>query len=95
MIKLKNGWCIDSDGRCYILQQEVTVLKGEHKGEKYIANQTYHSTLTAALEKLMHRGQMDIISNNDLTLKEAVKEFEKLNDEFKWLLIDVHEKECL
>lgn len=92
MIKLNNGWFIDSDGKCYILQQQGAPDKN---GEPTWKNQTYHSTLTAALEKLMHRDQMDIISNNDLTLKEAVKEFEKLNDEFKWLLIDVHEKECL
>lgn len=43
----------------------------------------------------MNREQMDVISQNDLTLKEALQEFKKLNDEFAALLEEVRREETL
>lgn len=91
MIKLKDGWQIDADGRCYILQQEVV----SKDGKAYLTNQTYPSTLARAIECVMNREQMDVISSNDLTLKEALLEFKKLNDEFADLLEEVRREEKL
>ena len=93
MIKLENGWQIDSDGRCYILQQEATVLKGDRKGEKYITNQTYHSTLKNAVQKLMNIEQMEVVSKNDMTLSQAVLDLHRLHDKFERLLkvVEGHE----
>ena len=91
MIELKNGWQIDSDGRCYIVQQKVT----SKDGNEYITNQTYPTSLTRALQIVMNREQMDVVASNDLTLKEAVQEFEKLHAEFAALLKEVEGSEKL
>ena len=91
MIKLKDGWQIDADGRCYILQQEVT----SKDGKVYLTNQTYPSTLARAIECVMNREQMDVISSNDLTLKEALVEFKKINNELKALLEEIKKEETL
>lgn len=91
MIRLKDGWQIDTDGKCYILQQEVI----SKDGKTYLTNQTYPSTLARAIECVMNREQMDIISKNDLTLKEALIEFKKLHDKFATLLEEVRREEKL
>ena len=91
MIKLKNGWQIDSDGKSYIVQQEVT----SKEGNKYITNQSYPSSLTRAIQIVMNREQMDVIASNDLTLKEAVQEFKKMHAEFEALLKEVEGSEKL
>ena len=92
MIKLKNGWCIDSDGRCYILQQQGAPDKN---GEPTWKNQTYHSTLALALQRLMNRTQMEMIGSGEITLSEAVDGLQSIQNEFKEILAGVSEKEEL
>ena len=92
MIKLYDGWQIDSDGKCYILQQEGNPDKD---GNPTWKNQTYHSTLQRAVEKLMSREQMEVVSKQDMTLAQAVLDLHRLHDKFKALLQEIGEIEKL
>ena len=92
MIKIFEDWYIDADPRCYVLQQ---IGAPDKDGNPTWKNATYHTTVAQAIQMLMNRKQLDIVRQNNLTLKETLDNFQELNETFKSLLSDLEKSEGL
>lgn len=87
MIVLKeNELYIDSDENQYIVRKYDYTNK---EGERVYKAITYHQTLKQCIQSLIRHNQYDIVSEKDMTLKEALNEFERINNELINLLNQV------
>ena len=79
MIRINKSWYIDSDKYSYILFKKVS-RTNKKTGEVYESqvNVTYHSTISDALTCLVRTLQKKLTSRNEMSLKEAIVEFEKI-----------------
>lgn len=83
MIKLKNGYGIVSDGKCYTLVQDA-IQKRKDGSVKEIKKQiSYHSTLERALQGYCNCVMTDLVANEDLDLKEIKQAINELKEEIK------------
>lgn len=78
MIKIDKDFRIIADDNCYI----VSKYYGKDKnGEDVYKNLTYHRTLKEALTALIRKKQIKLVADNELTLQEAINEFERIEEE--------------
>ena len=80
MIKLNDGWAIDSDSSQYILGRPTTVMVKD-KPTKQMQSATFHATVEQALTCHLRRMQREIVKSSDLTLEESIKAFLKARNE--------------
>lgn len=79
MIQISKKWFIDSDGRQYILFKKVKYVSqktGEEKERQ--AECSFHSTISAALTCFLQKMQKKKVKQDDMSLKEAIEEFKKV-----------------
>lgn len=80
MIKIDKDFSIIADDNCYI----VSRYYGKDKnGEDVYKNLTYHRTLKEALTALIRKKQIKLVADNELTLQEAINEFERIEKEIE------------
>lgn len=79
MIKINKSWYIDSDKYSYILFKKAKRIS-KKTGEEVVANVnvTYHQTVSDALTCLCRTLQKKLTNKNEMSLKEAIEEFEKI-----------------
>lgn len=79
MIQVTKKWFIDSDGSQYILfkKEEYFSEKNNETKEKR-TDMSYHSTVSSALTQLLRKIQRKKVKQNDMTLKQAIDEFNKM-----------------
>ena len=79
MIRINKSWFIDSDGRQYILFKKVK-RTNKNTGEEYEgqSKMSYHATVSDALTCLVRTLQKKLTSKNEMSLREAIVEFEKI-----------------
>ena len=78
MIQVSKKWFIDSDGRQYILFKKVNYVNKDGEQKERQVECTYHPTISAALTCLLRRMQMKKVKQNDIVLKQAIDEFNKV-----------------
>ena len=79
MIKINKSWYIDSDKYSYILFKKAKRIS-KKTGEEVVANVnvTYHPTVSDALTCLCRTLQKKLTNKNEMSLKEAIEEFKKI-----------------
>lgn len=79
MIQVTKKWFIDSDGSQYILfkKEEYFSEKSSETKEKR-TDMSYHSTVSSALTQLLRKIQRKKVKQSDMTLKQAIDEFNKM-----------------
>lgn len=82
MIKLTEGYCIDSDRYNFILYKDGGLDKNNHR---IMRNCTYHPTLSAALERYFDLRLQQTICGEDLTILEALGRIKTIQQEIKEL----------
>lgn len=83
MIKLQNNYAITSNGSSFTL---VTLVKGKDKKGNEIDVQkpiSYHATLESALKSYSNNRIADLVSNEDLDLKQVEQAINELKKEIK------------
>lgn len=89
MIKVNEKYVIQADSNCYSL----SILKTSKSGKQYPQALSYHTTMSEAFESLVRREQRALVESNDMDLKEAVKEFKRIQDELCGTLKVISDKE--
>ena len=77
MIKIDKDFSIIADDNCYIVSR--------YYGKDY-KNLTYHRTLKEALTALIRKKQIKLVADNELTLQEAINEFERIEKDIEQAL---------
>lgn len=83
MIKLQNNYAITSNGSSFTL---VTFVKGKDKEGNEVDVQkpiSYHATLESALKSYSNNRIADLVSNEDLDLKQVKQAINELKKEIK------------
>lgn len=90
MIKINEKWgiCADNNGYQVGIMTEITDLK-TGKPKIVLKDVTYPSTIQSAIKSIMRKEQLDIVRKKDMTLQEAVNEFNRLYVKFEGLLNDI------
>lgn len=84
MIKLKNGYSIESDGTQYILKVEKEGVRKETKEPyTYATIQGYYGDLDQALSGYCKYCMLDKVNEKDLTLSEVKTLIKELHEEIK------------
>lgn len=78
MIKVDNDYYIQADPDRYIVMKYQGKSK---KGEDAYKTLSYHSSLKNAIEYIIKYKQREFINDNNVDLKEALDQFEKINKE--------------
>ena len=92
MIKVKGNYYIDADTYCYMVRKFTGYDK---ENEPQYTTLTYHSSLNEALESILKRLERSLVSENDMTLSDALEKFKELKNEFIELLDIVRENESV
>lgn len=83
MIKLQNNYAITSNGSSFTL---VTFVKGKDKEGNEIDVQkpiSYHATLESVLKSYSNNRMADLVSNEDLDLKQVKQAINEIKEEIK------------
>lgn len=90
MIRLKNNWAIDADSKNYRVGV-ITTSKNRKTGEveEIFKTKEHASSIEHALKIVMRAEKKKIVSEQDLTLSEAIEAFSKLQAEFEEYLKDI------
>lgn len=80
MIKIDEDFSIIADDNCYIV---CKFTYKDKNGEDVYKNLTYHRTLKEALTALIRKKQIKLVADNELTLQEAINEFERIEKEIE------------
>lgn len=83
MIKIDEDFSIIADDNCYIV---CKFTYKDKNGEDVYKNLTYHRTLKEALTALIRKKQIKLVADNELTLQQAINEFERIEEEFEQVL---------
>lgn len=86
MIKLDKKYFIDSDERQYILCERSVTKTGKTAGNEIIKAIGYYSTIQGALDGYYKMKTRLFVANNDCTIQDAIKEFNKIKEEIKNLI---------
>lgn len=78
MIQITKKWFIDSDGLQYILFKNVVYTGKDGEEKERQAERSYHPTVSAALTCFLQKMQKKNVAKNDMSLKQAIEEFNKL-----------------
>lgn len=86
MIRLPYNYGIDKNGESYIVGQIKT--RKDKKGNivEFVSGNYYPTTIQRALKNILQEKQRELVAENDLTLQQAIIEFQKLQQQFKELL---------
>ena len=94
MIHIKD-WVIDADERCYTVgklkTRKVKAKDGTEKTEDFIANARYYTSLCAACEGILEAERRRIVSEDEITIAEAVRRIEQMQKECRSLFPDFAE----
>ena len=91
MIKLFDGWIIDTDERNYILIKVTTAIKRKTKEEYEYRNvYGYFSNIPAALRTLRDELVKQKISSGIYTLEEALKAIAEEDDRIERMLKQIN-----
>ena len=84
MIKLQNGYCIESDGTQYILKSTVTREKKE-TGEKYelFEIRGYYGKLDQALNGYIDKAMLDFTKCETVPLYQVLDKLKEIKEEIK------------
>lgn len=93
MIKLDDIYCIDSYEYGYQLLKLYG--KSEKTGEDSYKTIGYCQSVEHALSIYIKEKQKKYVSENNVSIKEALNEFRKMNDEVKRLLKDICKSEVV
>ena len=91
MINLEGGWKITSDGSNFILQKLVGVYPDKKSGkpvERY-DNFKYYSNLSQAVQGYLKMEECKYITDNDLTLREALIGLQEQNKRIQEMLKEI------
>ncbi len=81
MIKIDDTYSITADSHNYILQEKKISQNEEGKNEEYLTNIGYYTTIDNALKGLLKKEMRKYLSKDTIqTLKDAVKEFKKIEE---------------
>lgn len=83
MIKLTDGWEIDFDGD-YIVRKKSG--KTDKNGLPIYSVKKFPNSLSQACQIVLRANFGKYIADNDVTLAEALKEMQRMNDELKKML---------
>lgn len=83
MIKLKNGYEIESDGKSYTLFKYVIQERKDGSITEAKKQISFHSTLYSALQGYSNCVMADLVSNEYLELKDVKQAISKLYKELK------------
>ena len=83
MIKLMDGWEIDFDGD-YIVRKNSG--KTDKNGLPIYSVKKFPNSLSHACQIVLRENFGKYIADNDVTLAEALKEMQRMNDELKKML---------
>lgn len=89
MIKLPRGWCIDADKWNYIL----CVPKKGKNGKMSRTKETYHRTIGQALAIYYKTIALEMVSENDMEIVDAMRKVVALTDEIRSLRKSVEKLE--
>jgi len=78
MIQVSKKWFIDSDGRQYTLFKKVKYIAKNGEEKERQAECSFHSTVSAALTCFLQKMQKKKVKQNDMSIKEAIEEFNKM-----------------
>ena len=82
-IKISDKYEIDADDYQFVVVEHKTAKKGKNAGENYDATVGYAKNITHALEIIYKRETRKWVAENQATLKEAAKAFQKIAKEIK------------
>jgi hypothetical protein len=83
MIKLKNGYEIESDGKSYTLFKYVIQERKDGSITEAKKQISFHSTLSSALQGYSNCVMADLVSNVYLDLKQVKEAINELKEELK------------
>lgn len=83
MIKLKNGYEIESDGKSYTLFKYVIQERKDGSITEAKKQISFHSTLSSALQGYSNCVMADLVSNVYLDLKQVKEAINELKEEIK------------
>ena len=97
MIPINDDWVVDVDEYNYALKKDLhkEVPRKERDGSVTMVHQYktcgYFSTLQHALNRLLDEMVVEILSDGEISLKEAVARIEKCAKEWRKLIKDITE----
>lgn len=79
MIKIDNKFYIDADSSSYALKEKAKVQdkKSKSYGEEVFRDRGYYVTLDGVLNGYLKAQTRDFIQDNDVSIKELIKEIKK------------------
>ena len=81
MIQVTKKWFIDSEGYQYILfKKEKYFSEKDNEWKERISDKSYHATVSLALNCLIKKMQKKFVKENDVSLEEAIKKFQKIEN---------------
>lgn len=83
MIVINDKWTIQTDPRNYIVCQDHVTQEGEHAGEHYQTQEGFYSTLNGALQAIINRETMDVLSEGNFSLREAIQEIRRIQQDLR------------
>lgn len=78
-IELKNGYYIEVDSLNYTLRQRYTGTTKDGEGKEAFRTCGYYGNIRQAIEKYIKLTQMDVLSDESVSLMEYVKSIEQAN----------------
>lgn len=94
MIKLWDGWAIDSDAFNIILGKPVTAQRKDGRTVTETQNATYHKTLGKALQAFYRMKVRECVGEPDQTLCRAVSEACRIEERIRSLMAERDFKEA-
>lgn len=77
-VKIEIGkYVITSDSLCFILNKKKKVKEGENKGDEYLSNVGYYSTMENCMEGLL---QYRIRKSQATSIKELLEEISRVSE---------------
>lgn len=83
MIDLGQNYYIDADEYQYMIKKWTGYDKD---GTDVYKIMSYHSTIQMALESVMRKYQRQMISESTITLRDAIEEFDRINNDMRKIL---------
>lgn len=93
MIKLWDGWAIDTDAYQFILGQPGIRKRKDEGEETALFNTTFHKTLAQALQSFWRMQARETINRNDLTLSQAIERALQIEERVRSLAAEPDFKE--
>ena len=87
MVRLPFGYGVEADDKCYILgkigTRKAKDKDGNVREEECLTSTCFPSSLADCIREVYRREQKKFVSENDLTLQEAIEGFDRIDKEFR------------